>query len=243
MKTCLIIHGFPQELHEDHPVYLFFKQKGYRIFAPKLFSGKSDFNLPNTLEIINKSIKTKPDIILGFSLGGILLPYVAEKYPDARLIFIATASRLNPRRGIRHIANLMRTPLIYPLLGAMKIMPYSVYFSLYNLFVPCGKDDDKTWYMKDKRYNYEAMRAFKARKVMQIIDFLCRTDNTALLKKLKNKSLIVSGTNDLMMPLEEGKKLKGLLKNSTLITLDRSHFGLIDTESLSNINGWIKHNI
>jgi hypothetical protein len=52
-KTALIIHGYPQEISSDHPVYLFFKERGYKIFAPKMFSSDLDFGLENALKIIS----------------------------------------------------------------------------------------------------------------------------------------------------------------------------------------------
>lgn len=61
-----------------------------------------------------------------------------------------------------------------------------------------------------------------------------------LLKGLKNKSLISSGYNDLLMPLEKGRELNDLLENSKLIINKGEHFNVFSESDLETVENYVK---
>lgn len=99
-KTAIIcIHGFgvrgPAEFANLEPVL---KDAGYDVFIPKLF----DFNNPQDIywenwvhraeNIINQSQNNYENIILiGFSMGGIIASYLANKPKVKKIILLAPA--------------------------------------------------------------------------------------------------------------------------------------------------------
>ena len=233
MKKILIIHGYPQELSENHPVNVFFTKKGYKIFAPKLFSSELDFNLKNSIQIIKETLgKDKPDLILGFSLGGLILPHIAKDYPKARLIFASTGIGFYPNIVYRIGITIAATPLIYPGLFLLKLIPYSIFYFFYRILNPAGKDDDKEWYEIDKELNYKSITSIPAKKQMQILRMIREIDNTNILKQIQNKSIVLGGENDKLMPISGSQNIHKLLKHSILVKVKKSHFSVIDIESL-----------
>lgn len=240
-KKVLIIHGYPQEVDKDHPVYIYFKSKKYKIFAPRLFSSELDLDLGNAKKIIKKELgKNIPDVVLGFSLGGLILPHVAADYPDAELIFVSTGTKYNPRYKYHRTGlYLASMPVVQIFLFLLRTVPDSILFFFYSKINPCGKEDDREWYRQDKLSNFETMRKIPAKKHRQAICLILSLDNTELLRTIKNKCIILSGEGDILMPVSESKKLHELLKGSRLITVKKSHFAVIDRESLAKLDKYL----
>jgi pimeloyl-ACP methyl ester carboxylesterase len=119
------------------------------------------------------------------------------------------------------------------------MMPYSIFIRIYSIFNPCGKDDDIKWYELDKRYNFDSIRTMGAKKQMQIFDFLSKTENAEILKKIRNRTMILAGTTDVLMPVGGSLELNRLIKGSRLITVDKSHYGVIEAKSLEKIAGFL----
>ncbi len=232
-RKVLLIHGYPQEISEKHPVYVFFRKKGFEIYCPRLFSSKKEFSLENAVSAIKKELKgNKPDIILGFSLGGLILPHVAKDFKDAKLIFASTGTKFNANIFFKAGLFLGTTHLAYPAFWLVRRIPYNMFFSMYKLLNPCGKEDDKTWYDLDKKLNYDAIAKTSICRQRQVFKALIKIDNSQILKKIKNRSVILGGANDSLMPFFESAKLSRLLENSVLIKVNKSHFSVIDEESL-----------
>jgi len=97
-KTAVLIHGFPEPIYKNSPLYSYFDLEGYSIIAPYLFS--PGFKL--TEDAVIKHIKTelngrRPGVIVGISLGGLLAPALAKEYPDAKLVLIGTGPYIRPK--------------------------------------------------------------------------------------------------------------------------------------------------
>ena len=241
MKNVLLIHGFPQELSDEHPLCTFFSSRKYKIFAPKMFSGEKEFSLDNAIRIIKECVgKNRLHLILGFSLGGMILPYIAKEYPDAKIIFVSTGIRFQPRYLFHKAsAELMRTPMIYPAFWLARMMPYPLFSSLYGYFNPCRKNDDPKWYEQDKKCNYDVIRSMDPGKARKILDLIVRIDNASVLKKLKNRTLILAGEDDVLMPMKGSKELQEQISGSRLVSVKKGHFGVIERSSLEMIDGFI----
>ena len=233
-KTLLLIHGFPQETTPDSPVFIFFNERKYKIYTPRLFSSDKEFNLENSLQIIRDSLgKNKPDVILGFSLGGLLLPHIASDFPDSTLIFISTGTRFNPDNAFYKLGiSVLRTPIFIPAIGLAKAMPDFFLTALYKFFNPCNKGEDLELYERDKKANFAVMRAIPAEKQRQIFDFISRIDNTMILKTIRNKTIILAGENDALMTINENRRLNKLIPGSRLICVKNSHFSVIERRRL-----------
>lgn len=242
MKKALIIHGYPQEVTPEHPVYKYFYSKGYKVFAPKLFLSSEEFNIESALETIKKEIRQNtPDAILGFSLGGLILPHLAVDYPDAKLFFVSTGTRFSPANLFYKIGiSIMATSAIFPVMWLARSLPDFILMAIYRIFNPCGKEDDKEWYVQDKKANFSSLRKIPIEKQRQIMKTISCADNSKILKKIKNRSVtILTGENDVLMPARESERIKELLPQAILIKVKKSHFGVIDSRSLSMLDRYL----
>ena len=70
MKTALLIHGWPCYFEDKEEIILLFQKLGYKVIAPKLFL--DEYNIQNINNEINSLLDKDPEVILGFSLGGII---------------------------------------------------------------------------------------------------------------------------------------------------------------------------
>jgi hypothetical protein len=77
---------------------------------------------------------------------------------------------------------------------------------------PFANIDEKWSYEKDRRENLRAVSKMTIKSCREIANMMERIDNTALLKNFDNKTLIISGKSDNLMPATLGRELKSLLK-------------------------------
>ena len=73
----------------------------------------------------------------------------------------------------------------------------------------------------------------------EILRLVAHTDNTRLLKKLPNKTLIFSGSHDTMMPLRLSQKMNGFISRSTIIVLDRLHYDMFTTREYEYVEKFL----
>ena len=90
-KTVLLIHGYPEPIYEDSYLYSFFKDRGYNIIAPYLFTSEFKLTKEETKKFIEDKLNNKtPDVIVGVSMGGLIAPQIASDYSKAKLVLVAT---------------------------------------------------------------------------------------------------------------------------------------------------------
>jgi len=230
MKSVLLLHGWPTYINKSHPAYILFKKKGYKIDKPVLFD---DFYYENLLSKLDDNY----DVILGFSLSGVLCQQLALLYPKAKLILVGTGPKFMPRWSTA--ARIMIITRISDLLFlAAKYLPLKITYFFYGLISPYLMTT-KPSYRKTMKSNLIAMKKIKLSVYRQVMEFLLKINTKKILPKIKNKTLIISGTKDIAMPLRLGKKLRKI-PNSTFYKVKGTHHELFNDETIKIIENFIQ---
>ncbi len=241
-KTVLILHGWPQPVTKDSMYYKYFEENGYSVVAPQLFT--KDFVL--TQEEAKKYIEAKlagrkPDVIVGISLGGLLVPVFAKDYPNAKLILIATGAKLEPQAtGFRMLLDMAKHRKVLNVLNVIRFLPQKVLFAFYEFINPFrGNEAQREIYIKDMKDNLKCIVGIPIDEESEIVNFVSSTDNTELLKSLKNKAIIFTSNNDLMMPSNLGQELHRLLGSSQLVVSDGGHFDVFTQNNFKDLDKFL----
>ena len=80
-----MINGLAAPVTGDHFLVKYLRNAGYEVEVIE----------PALGETIEK-VKYEPQVIIAWSLGGLLAPKLAEKYPRSKLILIATGASVEP---------------------------------------------------------------------------------------------------------------------------------------------------
>lgn len=242
MKNVLILHGWPQPVTKDSMYYKYFEKNGYNVIAPKLFTEEFALTKNNAKNYIEKLLMgKKPDVIVGISLGGLLAPIIAKDYPNAKLILIATGSKLKPQAvGFKILLTIARSKTILRLLNVIKFLPRRLLFIFYESINPFkGDKTQRQVYLKDMRDNFNYIISIPVEKEYEIVNFVNDTDNTELIKNLTNKTIIFAGYNDLMMPTNLGSEFHNLLVNSQLILSHGGHFNVFTESNFNDLDKFL----
>lgn len=238
-KIALILHGWPRP-DENSLLFKYFKNKFYKIVCPYLFSDNFEFSSFEIIKQVQTSLRgISPEVIVGISLGGLILPEVALNYPKTKLIFVASGVSANPKSILfRKLINVFSVSPLLPL--AIKL-PYPAHSELYSLFNPFyGDERERAHYLQDKRLNLEAIKGISPKKYRGILLFITHVDNSAILPNLTQKTLIISCNKDPLMPVSEGEKLHRLIKNNKFIKTDRGHFEASNGYEIKEVNSFLK---
>ncbi len=244
-KTVLILHGWPQPVEPGSINYSYleyFQKKGYQVFAPKLFTKDFVLKDPDAKDYVEELLNgKKPDVIVGISLGGLLAPIIVKDYPDAKLVLIATDPKMQPEAlGFKIVLDLAKNKDFLKMLNLLKFMPSKFLLSFYEFINPFkGSEDDRQLYITDMKLNFKYMLSIPVDEEEEIVNFVSSVDNTELLKTLKNKTLIFSGKNDLMMPGNSKENLHSLLVNSREIINDGGHFEVFTDKNFQDVDKFL----
>jgi len=229
-KTALIIHGWPQPIDPEGEYYRHFEKWGYKVYSPWIFSNTLELTTGTANKYVLDSFKDRiPDVIVGISMGGLVAPQIAQLFPKAKLILIATAPKLRPNSKLfKFLINSAKNKNLSKALEIAKILPEKFLYKFYGAVNPFrGSDKEKPAYMKDMKRNFKYILEIPISKEREIVEFATSIDNTEMLKALKNETLVFSGENDLLMPQGEGTRLVDLVPNSRLVVSKGSHFDVI----------------
>jgi len=179
-----------------------------------------------------------PEVIVGISMGGLLLPKLAEEYPDAKLIFISSAPCFKPDFLVMRVFTKL-TALSFP----QKIFVLVAKFSgkrgvefVYRKINPFdGKPLHKKAYEEDLKINLKAISNYPFSKHAQILGVCGKINNTNILKKLQNPAIIFGGEDDKLMPMSEIRKLHDLLSKSKLVVTSGMHFNTFEKKNLRDL--------
>lgn len=243
-KTALILHGWPQSVEKDSVYIKYFNSKGYNVVAPEIFS--QDFELTETESkkfIETKLAGRKPDVILGISMGGLLIPIIAKDYLESKLIFIASGPKIKSSSiGFNLVLRLAKNKKLLNILNIFKFIPTKILYFFYETINPFRGDvSQKSIYSKDMKINFKYILKIPTVKEREIANFVTQTDNTELLKTLKNKALIFTSDNDLVMPSGLGEELHKLLINSEIIISNGGHFNVFTKNNFQDIDKFLNN--
>jgi len=120
-RACLLLHGFTGGPHEVMPLADHLRAKGWDCFVPTLPGhegplhglrsvGRRDWieTASQWAERITKQYGSFD--LVGFSMGGLIAAYVANRFPVRRLALLNTAVYyISPGRFVRHAVNVLRS--------------------------------------------------------------------------------------------------------------------------------------
>lgn len=243
-KTALVLHGWPQKEINQHFFVKFLKEQGYKVVVPDLFLIQKDWDTIKVAEYITKEIGGEyPDIIIGISMGGLILPHVAIRYPRSKLIFISTSVKLNPnlfftKLGVVILKIKILRNLFINIGDNISIPVLEFLYRLFNPFT--GEKKDRILYEEDLKMNLRVIKEHSFTKHFTLLDMICSVDNTKILRKVNNKSLIYNGEKDKLMGKEGGILMHKLIKNSNLILNNGEHFNVFGKKDLEEVNKFLR---
>ncbi len=227
MRTAVIFHGFPNPLFEGKsPLLDYLKSHNYEIYMPYLLSNDYKFNPIHVVEEISSHLRgRKPDVIIGISVGGIFAPYLASRFPDAKLILFNTGSHIET--GVRlynKAINIIKNDKNLKLIKILRKTPKWLFRLLYSAtnFREIRNKNVNLYKRADEAYN--TAFSIPLSKLHEILEFLNNDDNSSILKIINNRTIIVSSKVDNIMPLKNGESINNLIKNSKLIINERLHY-------------------
>lgn len=236
MKTALIIHGWPNHIEKDHPLYGLFTKLGYEVYAPYLFSGRYSYD--TVKEKILKNLKKKPEIIAGISLGGSIAQKLAIEYPDSKLILLNSGPYLDPDNRFLFNA-LYYLRLSHLVFLSIKFIPRPLLMFLYRLVLPIMKKNYKD-YKPHMDKNINNIKKIKYNTFKDVIRYGFNFNNESILNSIKNKTLIVCGDGDIVMPSRLSKIMNKKIKDSKLLIFNTKHHNLYNNESIKEIKKFVK---
>jgi pimeloyl-ACP methyl ester carboxylesterase len=243
-KVALLIHGYPEPIYESSPLYQYFQKQGYSIVAPYLFS--SEFRL--TPQEVKKYVERKldgqkPDVIVGVSLGGLLAPNIAQDYPNAKLVMVATGPYIRTEIGPynRILEFVGRTHTFTPLYWVLRSTPTWFYSLVYKTFNHSKLNPDERQKLETHiKENWSCVTAIPKGEDEEVIDFVTNVDNTMILRSLKNPTIIFAGDGDIMMPSRLSGELKELIKNSDLVLgNNKEHWNVFDESNWKDLDSFL----
>lgn len=242
-KQALIIHGWPRPVSLNHPLSRLLQKRNYEVISPNLFDTKFDLDFQNIISSLRNTIKGKKiDLIIGISMGGLLLPHLVSSVPKSKLIFIASSTQFIPNSHLiqffirYNLIRLIPSPALI-----FKIIPKSILNFIFSILSPFhGNSRERSDYIQDRDDNFQAMSKLTSKKCMQILSIVQKIDNTALVKNITNHTLIISGESDPLMPYKNAEYLHHMIPKSKIYKSDGSgHFGVLNKESLNQISSFI----
>lgn len=226
-KTVVFLHGFPNFVKEKSSVYKYFASRNYKIIIPPILTPEVDLNIDSVKNFVRKQLDGQsPDVVVGISMGGLLAPHVAADYPNSRLLLVATGPYLRTKNRMYNFAvKLEKQDKLLLLIRLGKMLPKGLFRIIYRIY---NKTHDKSVSTDElERRADEDLDAFSSihiSKLREVLDFAVDINNSKLLQKLNNQTLIIAGKNDSMMPLELSEELRRLIKNSKLVVSDGLHY-------------------
>ena len=241
-KTVLIIHGWPQPIGEDHRIHRYFREKGFWVCCPYLFKMEGEFSSDGVKKMLIGALEGKsPDVIVGVSIGGLLVPSVALDYPRAKLVFVSSGTRFSPKNWfVKYGPRLCRIGMI----KLVKSLDEKLLLRVYRLINPNRiKTKDECQSDGELLSNMERVLELPDDRIREITDFISKTNNRKLLTKIENRAVIFSGDSDSIMPYRQGKKMNRLIKNSRFFVLKGKHHDLINNELLKILDDFLEDSL
>ena len=237
-KLALILHGFPQPVEaSDNFLIEYLQSRNYEVCCPYLLAGDWDFDWPNICRFISKQLNNRvPDVVIGISMGGLILPNIVKNWPKAKLIFLASGPNLDLPKAIMLPINLVQTDLGYLLIKLILKIPDKLLVRTYGLldrYIEGPGEHD----LADLQSNVHYMRLISKKRVKELIELLKKIDNSEILTRLQNPALVINGSSDVLMG--QGSTLASLLPNCKYIENTRSHFNVFTKDDLKLLDEFL----
>ena len=242
MKNALILHGWPEHRVDKYFLTEHLRKLGYRVLTPDMFVRGYVFDPKNVVNKVKELLDGQGlDFAVGISLGGLVLPYVALEYPEAKLLFMSTGPYLKADSPFfNFIFGLFRNIGFLKMMSWVLKLPTPVLAMFYRLGSPFnGTAEEQEEYDRDMEHNINLVRGIPVEEEVEIIRFVHHADNTELLGKIKNETIIFNGEKDLFMPAERGRLLHKLLVNSELVINDGEHFNVFGEKDLPRVDQFL----
>lgn len=239
-KVALILHGWPGPHTAGYSLRQLLINANYRLIIPNLFDTTP---LPYTVDKMIANIysslgKQKPDLIIGISMGGLLLPHLAKNFPQAKLVFIASGAKLQPIGLAKVLFSLLASPFGLPLIKLIYRLPSSLITWIYmHSRITQGGDRYKA--LADMQKNLSEVKKYPPDNHASLMQCLAKLDNTQLISALPNRSLIFAGNKDIFFPPEISSQLHQSLTDSQIIWTPRPHFCVFGKEELLKLKYFI----
>ncbi|KKU27708.1 MAG: hypothetical protein UX80_C0030G0007 [Candidatus Amesbacteria bacterium GW2011_GWA2_47_11b] len=242
MKNALILHGWPEHRVDKYFLTEHLRKQGYRVLTPDMFVRGYVFDPKNVVGKVKELLEGQGlDFAVGISLGGLVLPHVALEYPEAKLLFMSTGPYLKADSPFfNFILGLFRNTWILKIMSWVLKLPIPVLAVFYRLGSSFnGTKEEIEEYNRDMEHNINLVREIPVEEEAEIVRFIHGADNTELLKKIKNRTIIFNGEKDLFMPAERGLLLHRLLVNSELVINDGEHFNVFGEKDLPRVDQFL----
>jgi len=241
-KTVLLLHGWPRPIDKRSDYYKYFKKWGYEIIAPEIFSKDANFTVNGLKSYIKSALNgKKPDVLVGVSIGGLIMPHIAIDYPDAKVVFVASGSKLEPGTvTFKLILNIVKNKKAIRSLKYVKLLPSKLIFKFCETVAPFkGNVNNREAYVSDMKRNIKYILDIPISKEEEIVNFITAVDNASLLGTLKNKTLIFMGKSDFVMPNSLSVRLHDLIKNSELVEVEGGHLEVISKPDFGRLEKFL----
>jgi len=245
-KTVLLIHGCPEPIRQNSPLYKYFADRGYNVVAPYLFTEDLRLTGEDLKEFLEEKIgkEISSDVIVGVSVGGLIASQLAVHYHDAKLVMVASGPYVKTKVKILNKLLLAGKPIFLSLLFKAGSFAPTWFYSLIYKTLNCPKLTEKE-NLKLKSHIREIRSSFKSISVgsgKEVLRYIVRTDNSQLLRSLKNKTIIFSSESDIMMPIFLSAELNELIKNSKLIVnKNRLHYDVFNEDNFKDLDDFLEN--
>ena len=234
MKRAVIINGVAAEISMLHFLPEFLENKDYEVRLINILDEK--------YRLRKLRIGFRPDLIIGFSLGGMVAMKVARRYPRAKLLLVATGVRLDPENiWFKLLFRVVKIKGMLRRMQKMIFVPRKLLIPIYEKVNPIPLIDKavQAQYRQDMSDNIDFFRKVGLTKWLEILRFCRRIDLAKIASRLRNETLIFSGEKDGIMAVGMGKEMKQLIKNSQLVVTEGGHFNAITKDDLKVIGEFV----
>ncbi len=226
----VLIHGTAASLH-TWDYWTEKLKKNYRVIRLDLpafgltgANSNGDYSIKNYTEFLNAFL-SKLDItnfyLAGNSLGGNIAWNYTVDYPEKiRKLILVDASGLPTNKEQPWIFKMAKTPVLNSLF--LYLTPKMV---IKNNMEQVYQDDTKITDDLVTRYHDMALREGNRQAFIDRAktDFkLSDSKNIERIKSIKTETLLIWGENDVWIPLDNGKRMNGLISNSKLAVIKNS---------------------
>jgi pimeloyl-ACP methyl ester carboxylesterase len=227
MKRAVIINGVSAPVDGRHFMMEWLQKNGFRVQTVEPMRGE-------TIGVV----KEEPEVIIAWSLGGFLAPKLAEKFPKAKLILVATSARAAPDgKMARLFYEAVKRDFGQKLLYWGLRLPKKWLVGGYQKILKTEEGGGQRWVtLMD---NVMFFRKLSKERIREVVGIIISTDNRELLRRLKNKTLIFGGENDTFMPVKLEKEMNGLVEGSKLVITEGGHFNAVDEKYLGEIGKFL----